>query len=65
MEIVLLGTESNIKFTPQLLKQYNTCTRNGYLESKVGELGWDVVRDLVLATDITYAVICFFLAFTI
>jgi len=57
VESVHLGTESSIKFTTQLLKQFNTCTRNGYLESKVGELGWDVVRDLVLATDIMYAVI--------
>jgi len=35
VESVHLGTESSIKFTPQLLQQYNTCTRNGYLESKV------------------------------
>jgi len=65
MESVHLGTESSIKFTAQLLKQYNTCTRNGYLESKVGESGWDVMRVSVLATDIMYAVICFFLAFAI
>ena len=65
MESVHLGTESSFKFTPQLLKQYNTCTRNGYLESKVGEFGWDVVRVPVLAADIMYAVICFFHAFAI
>jgi hypothetical protein len=65
VESVHLGTESNIKFSPQLLEQYNTCTTNGYLESKVGNLGWDVVRDSFLATDIMYAVICFFLAFAI
>jgi hypothetical protein len=65
VESVHLGTESTLKFTPQLLIQFNTCTINGYLESKVGELGWDVVRDLVLATDIMYAVICCFLAFAI